>query len=410
MIIQRPAVAIALLIGGALSVSGCSAFSETVINCSPTQANNDSTIKVDVVALLAPSDSFTDFEIALDVAQSGLVDTLGWEGSRLSTILADGSPEIKKSALIESRGNENDGRILASQNANQLTTVYSCAIQDPGLEYSSSYSIDPETDFLQSFTIAARAFDAEAQSANRQIIVVGNGLQSVGQLNFAKDGLPTIQAIPGIIQSLEADGALPDLQGATVDWIGLGQTDGQVQEKLNQQSQDALLAFWKAFIAASNGREGTFQMQVAAGTPSPGSISSTAVESLPDACLQATLTEAEGFEFGGNSSDFVNLAKARAGAERIASELAAKSDCTGTITVIGYTASGVDEVDYKFGDNLALSLSRAKAFRALLVEAGVKAEIQAIGGGKGPVKDWDDSGKFSETLGKQNRIVVVTQQ
>jgi outer membrane protein OmpA-like peptidoglycan-associated protein len=401
---------VSLAIIAAISLSGCSAFSQAVINCDPSQAENDPNIKVDVVAVLAPSANFTDFQIALDVAQSDLAQTLGWEGSRLSTVLADGAPEIKKSALIEKRDNQNDGEILASQNTNQLTAVYSCAVQDPNLQYSGGYTITPETDFLQGLTVAARAFDVKASGSEKIIIVVGNGIQSIGQINFTEDGIPTLDAIPGIVEALKTAGVLPDLQGARVDWVGLGQTDGVAQAKLNQQSQDSLLAFWKALIVASNGREGTFQLEVAAGTPREGSIPVTQITALPDACIQMTLTSESGFNFQPDTAIFIDRAQAVAAAEKIAAELASKPDCTGGITVVGYTASGVSKDKFKPGDNLVLSKQRADAFTELLVQAGVTVEIDSQGGDKGPEIDWDADGNFVEELGKKNRIVVITQQ
>jgi outer membrane protein OmpA-like peptidoglycan-associated protein len=403
----RPA---SLALIAVLSLSGCSAFSQAVINCDPSQAENDTSIKVDVVAVLAPSQNFTDFQIALDVAQSDLASTLGWEGSRLSTVLADGAPEIKKSVLIEKRGNQNDGEILASQNTNQLTSVYSCAVQDPELQYSGGYTVTPETDFLQGLTVAARAFDVKATGSEKIIIVVGNGIQSVGQINFTDDGLPSLDAIPGIIEALKSGGVLPDLQGARVDWVGLGQTDGVAQEKLNQQSQDSLVAFWEALIVASNGRVGTFQLEVASGTPREGSIPVTPIAALPDACIRMTLTSESGFNFEPDTAIFIDLSQAQEAAEKIANELAEKPDCTGGITVTGYTASGVSEEEYKPGDDLVLSKQRADAFAQLLVQAGITVEIVSEGGGKGPENDWDEDGNFVEELGKQNRIVVITQQ
>jgi outer membrane protein OmpA-like peptidoglycan-associated protein len=394
----------------AVLLSGCSVFPEAVINCDPGQAENDSSIKADVVAVLAPSANFTDFDIALGVAQADLVDTLGWKGSRLTTVLADGAPEIKKSVLIKGRDNQGDGEILVSQNTNQLSTVYSCAVQDPELQYSGGYTITPETDFLQGLTVAARAFDAQASNAEKIVIVVGNGIQSVGQINFTEDGIPSLDAIPGIIEALKSGGVLPDLQGARVDWVGLGQTDGVAQEKLNQQSQDSLVAFWKALIVASNGREGTFQLEVAAGTPRQGSIPVTQITALPDACIQMTLTSESGFNFKPDTAIFIDRAQAVEAAEKIAKELAEKPDCTGGITVVGYTASGVSRDMFKPGDNLVLSKQRADAFTELLVQAGVTVEIESKGGDKGPENDWDEDGNFVEELGKKNRIVVITQQ
>ena len=394
----------------AVLLSGCSIFPDVVINCDPGQAENDSSIKVDVVAVLAPSANFTDFDIPLRVVQADLVNTLGWKGSRLSTVLADGAPEIKKSVLIKGRDNQGDGEILVSQNTSQLSIVYSCAVQDPDLQYSGGYTITPETDFLQGLTVAARAFDVQASGSEKTVIVVGNGIQSVGQINFTEDGIPTIDAIPGIIEALKTGGVLPDLQGARVDWFGLGQTDGVAQEKLNQQSQDSLLAFWEAVVIASNGRLGTFQLELVSGTPREGSIPVTPITALPDACINMTLTTESGFNFKPDTAIFIDRNQAVEAAQKIADELVSKPDCTGGITVKGYTSSGVSEDEYKPEDDLVLSKQRADAFAELLVQAGVTVEIVAEGGGKGPNNDWNADGSYNEDVGITNRIVVITQQ
>lgn len=393
-----------------IGLSGCSAFAKTPINCEGNTAENNSEIKNDVVALIAPTSNFTLFENALSGSEQAISEKLGWKGSRLSTVLVDGDPELKTSALMEPSSNQGDGEIRAKQQSGQPRTVYYCLTQNESFEYEGTITASDGADFVQAFTVAARSFDSTATDSNKVIVVVGNGLQTTGQVNFAENGIPQISSISGMITQLKEQGALPDLQGATVDWIGLGVTDGSTQEKLNQQSLDALTAFWTAFILASNGHVGTIQGEITAGTPDPKSIKTPTISALPDACVEATLTSEQGFNFQPNLPVFIDEAQARVGAEAIAKELKAKKGCTGTITVTGYTASGVDQGEYVYGSNYILSLQRAEAFKQLLVDAGVTVPIEAVGGDKGPYIDWDASGKFSEDLGKQNRMVVISQQ
>lgn len=401
-------LAVALVaVGG---ISGCSAFEKTKINCEGTTAENNSEIKSDVVALIAPTSNFTLFENALTGSEQTISAKLGWQGSRLSTVLVDGKPEIKTSALMEPSSNQGDGEIRAKQQSGQPRTVYYCLTQNDRFEYTGEIVASDGADFVQAFTVASRSFDSTATASEKVIVVVGNGLQTIGQVNFAENGIPQTSAIAGLITQLDQQGALPNLQGATVDWIGLGVTDGTTQEKLNQQSLDALTAFWTAFVLASNGHIGTIQGEITAGKPDPKSIKTETIAALPDACVEATLNSEQGFNFQPNLPIFIDTAQARLGAESIAKELKAKKGCTGTITVTGYTASGVDQDQYVFGTNYLLSLQRAEAFKQLLVEAGVTVPIEAVGGDKGPYNDWDSSGKFSEDLGKQNRMVVISQQ
>lgn len=405
----RP-LAIVSALALSISLVGCSAFEKTKIDCAGMTAMNNSEIKSDVVTLISPTSNFTDFENALSGSEQAIAEKLGWQGSRLSTILIDGAPELKTSALIEPSSNQNDGEIRAKQQSGQPRSVYYCLTQKDAYAYSGSIEAIDEADYIQGFSIAARSFDATATDSDKSLIVIGNGLQTTGQLNFTESGIPDMSSISATITQLERQGALPDLQGATVDWIGLGVTDGTVQPKLNQQSLDALTAFWAAFILASNGHIGTIQGEITSGQPDQKSIVASEVSALPDACVEATLTAEQGFNFEPDQAIFLDIEQARAGATSIAQELLAKKGCSGTITVTGYTASGVNQDQFLFGANYELSLQRAEAFKQLLVDAGVTVPITAKGGDKGPFNDWDDSGLFLEELGKQNRMVVISQQ
>jgi flagellar motor protein MotB len=123
-----------------------------------------------------------------------------------------------------------------------------------------------------------------------------------------------------------------------------------------------------------------------------------------------TLTTESGFNFKPDTAIFIDRNQAVEAAQKIADELASKPDCTGGITVKGYTSSGVSEDEYKPEDDLVLSKQRADAFAELLVQAGVTVEIVSEGGGKGPNNDWNPDGSYNEDVGITNRIVVITQQ
>jgi flagellar motor protein MotB len=367
-------------------------------------------VKVDVVAIIAPTDNFIDFENALTAVKGNLVSTLGWKGSRLSTVLADSSPNIEKSDSIPGRDNQTDGEIVAGNSVSQLSNVYNCVVKDPDFDYTGNLAADSEADFLQALTTASNSFDATSPESQKRILVLGNGIQTSGQFNFVENGIPDSSQISQIISNLKKEDALPNLQGATVDWIGLGQTDGSKQQKLNQQSLNSLRAFWEAVITASNGYPGIIQMEISSGQPAKGSIKTTNITALPDACVEASVTAEEGFNFEPNTANFIDINLARKGAQSIAAKISEQPNCKGDLTVIGYTASGVPQSKFQFGQNLFLSQQRAEAFKQLLVEAGVVVPIIAIGGDKGPINDWDQNGNFVEELGKQNRKVDVRQQ
>lgn len=393
-----------------LTLTSCSAFSKPVVNCKGQNSENSAETKTDVAVILAPTDNFTDFSLAMKSLRGNLVESIGLDGAKITSIIADGTPAVFRSTLLATKEFEADAEIQAKNSVGQVENVYTCIVETDDRKINERIKVEPESDMLMSLASAANSFDAKATNSTKKIIVIGNGISTAGQINFAKDGIPSREAIPGIITQLQKDNALPDLKGATVDWTGLGQADGVKQPKLNQQSLDSLVFFWTSLIEASNGKVGVIQTEIASKTPNENAIKVSTVKALPDACIQTTLTQDQGFNFEPNTAVFIDSAAAASGAAQIASEIASKPGCVGEITIVGYTASGVSQQQYTYGDNLALSQQRAEAFKQLLINAGVKAPIKAVGGDKGPVNDWDAQGNFVDELGKQNRIVVITQQ
>jgi outer membrane protein OmpA-like peptidoglycan-associated protein len=185
-----------------------------------------------------------------------------------------------------------------------------------------------------------------------------------------------------------------------------------LQPGINRQSVDAIVLLWNQLILAAGGRVGSVAAgSVTDGVPSSGAIPVSPVVWLADACVSITVSADRGFSFNGNSSEFVEPKMAEAGAKEVAAEINS-SACSGSVTVTGFTASGVNFSSYnkeKEQANQILSRERAQAFADLLKQAGVSVEIKVIGAGKGPIYDWDDAGNLVEKLAEKNRKVVVTQ-
>ena len=222
-------------------------------------------------------------------------------------------------------------------------------------------------------------------------------------------GIPSAENASSIVQQLNDEGALPDLKGAVVNWVGLGQTDSVLQRSFNQQTVDALELFWTLVIEASNGKVGNIDREVVAGDPSKNSLSVSTISGLKNACF-FTLGADSGFNFKPNTAQFLDESIARSGAKSIVDQVNAEG-CSGELHVTGYVASGVNQSEYVVGnpDNIQLSLERAEAFKKLLIEEGLQGEVTAHGGGKGPENDWNADGTFNEDAGKLNRVVVISQ-
>jgi outer membrane protein OmpA-like peptidoglycan-associated protein len=362
----------------------------------------------EVALVIAPTKNFVEFSSLIESSIPSVQTSMGDKGSRLSIVLADGNPGISTYTDVDGNQPSVDVENDQAYAIKRAEDVYDCAVGDPTVKADSSVVVDPELDLIKSLRVAADSFDAANPKSVKRIVVLSNALQTTTPLAMQTEGIPPLNAVSGVVAQLRAGGGLPDLKGATVDFIGLGHV---YKTSLNQQSVDSLQAFWTGIVEASNGHIGVIQREAQDTAPVEKSIPVSAVKALPDPCISAVVTEDDGARFTPDTANFVDQTAATSSAKKIAAQLAKKADCKGTLTVTGYVASGTNKADYKFGNSgdASLSKARARAFASLLTAAGVKTSITVIGGGKGPFSDWDKSGKYVESLGKKNRIVSVSQ-
>lgn len=375
------------------------------LDCSAQARNSSSPATVEIAVVAAPSKNFVDFDKVLSEAKPDILDFVTVDGARFATVLADGQPTQRSEtrtdyskALTDSDRDEEVDRAMFA-----LRKLYSCVVT----EQKTEGRVTPGVDLLDGLRVAAESFTEE--STERHLLVLSNGISTEGQLKL-QSGLPADSAATkSLVKALSSSGALPDLKGAIVDFYGIGQVDGIVQEKLNQQSIDALRRLWSEIIVAAGGQVGKMVGSIPFGDPDPNSIQVDSIASLDNACL-FVLTEAQGFSFLPDTATFVNGEMAEVGAQNIARDIE-QAGCDGGLKVTGFAASGRSKTEYpKFEQaTIALSKKRATAFKALLISAGVKSDIKAIGGGKGPAIDWNADGSFNEELGKKNRIVEISQ-
>lgn len=390
-------------------LASCSLPSQKKVDCS-FQVQDDSGLAYgrDVAIVMAPTENFVYFGNVLDASESLINDAIGLAGANVTVVLADGRPSVTRSLLPQIADSEDGARILNRRIVGSIRDVYFCSAGQSEQTVINPTEMEAEVDFISSLGVAAGAL-ASGSAEEKRIVMMGNGIQTAGQYSFSKSGIPSEAQVGDIVGDLKSQGALPDLKGATVDFVGLGLVNSS-EPPLNQQSLDGLVAFWRAIVAASGGYVGTIMTQVVDGAPSPDSIAVTAVEGLKDACINESVAESDGISFNPGNAEFIDVGAATATAQNIATKIAAAA-CPGDITVIGYVASATPQAQYVFGnaEDEQLSLARAEAFKALLINAGVATNIVTVGAGKGPVNDWDEAGNFVENLGQQNRKIVVTQ-
>jgi len=407
----RLAAALSLVGLVTAALTGCAPPSQDKVDCTfaGDSAGSAQQFGSDVVIIMAPSENFVDFENVLTGAQDVINEAMGLQGARVSIVIADGHPGLIRTIAPKTGDNEDDNAIINRHLMSKLKETYYCSAGDEVHATTDKVTLEPEVDLLAAFNVAAGAFDVSSSPEQRHIVVLSNGLQTTGQYSFADRGVPTESNVGTVVGALDKQGGLPNLTGATVDFVGLGQENSS-EPVLNQQTLDGIIAFWSAVVGASGGRMGTILAQVVDGPPSLGSIVTAEVTSLDDACISVAVTEDDGVTFAPGTAEFLDPVSAAAEAAKIADRIA-KSACGGDITVTGFVASATPQDEYVFGnpEDAALSQARADAFKGLLIAAGVTSEINTAGAGKGPVNDWDENGRYVEDLGAQNRKIVVSQ-
>ena len=371
----------------------------------------DESLKVskEISIVLAPTNGFINFDDALSDALPQFQQVFNErKNASVSIVLADGSAEIESSSLVnveESGYSQTDVDEAVQDALLEAEKVYGCAV---GLE-GNSIPVSNESDLLLAIQKASSAF--EQTGSERHIFVLSNGISTAGQIDFKVDGMPSANSSKSLVDQYEAGGALSDLGGSMVTWIGMGQTDNEHQKQLGNQSIEGLVGFWTEIVSRSNGVAKSIKAgNVTYGLPVAGSIPVASIKpSDLKVCISEQIGEDQGLIFNGNRTDFENDSVARESIQRIANQIIV-SKCAGKITITGYVASNIDKSTFDGVGDVSLSQRRAEVVKSLLVEFGVTAEIEVIGSGWGKIPDWDESGKFDDELGKANRIVKITQE
>lgn len=377
--------------------------------CAPTQGKEPAKVSQEVAVIAAPTNTFVRFSNAVSTAEADLRELLNKDGVQLSTVLADGQPmQTSRSWVDFSKAVFQADKDKAVNRAlGKVRMTYYCAVMSKD-QNPSAYTPVAGADFLASLQVAASTFTHS--DANHEIVVLGNGLQDVGQIDLNAGFPQDVNAAKSIVNTLKSSGALPDLTDVKVRWFGLGQNDRANQKQLHPIAAKSLEAFWTAVIEASGGELEKVVGSIPYADPVATALKVTPIEIPAPPCV-FMLTSDDGFNFEPDSATFLNLPKAKLGAKHMADDID-KSKCGGPLYVVGYAASGVDKADYDAGAKArvtAISTSRASAFLSLLSDAGVSVKLVPFGAGKGPTLDWDEKGNFIEALGKANRYVEVTQ-
>jgi lipoprotein len=278
---------------------------------------------------------------------------------------------------------------------------------------AASVAASPEADVLAGISAAA---DEVREGQNPKIVVIDNGLPTVGSVSLPQTGLfaPGVD-IAASVRAMADLHLLPDLTGVRVRWYGMGEVVAP-QESLDEAAKARLTEIWETVIETAGGsfEEGTQSPTAAQEAPenlppvTPVDVSTTSFSAsapaTPAPSLSVTLPESV-LPFVPDEAAFLDPEAARATALALAGQIVASG--TTTVTVTGCTASAATPEG-----RAALSTNRARAVADLLVAGGVpegSVTVQGLGAEcPGRVPDLDAEGNLIEAAARANRVVKVT--
>ena len=278
---------------------------------------------------------------------------------------------------------------------------------------AASVAASPEADVLAGISAAA---DEVREGQNPKIVVIDNGLPTVGSVSLPQTGLfaPGVD-IAASVRAMADLHLLPDLTGVRVRWYGMGEVVAP-QESLDEAAKARLTEIWETVIETAGGsfEEGAQSLTAAQEVPedlppvTPVDVSTTSFSASAPATsapsLSVTLPESV-LPFVPDEATFLDPEAARATALALAGQIVASG--TTTVTVTGCTASAATPEG-----RAALSTNRARAVADLLVAGGVpegSVTVQGLGAEcPGRVPDLDAEGNLIEAAARANRMVKIT--
>ena len=371
-----------------------------------------------IVAVFAPTDNFVEFDSIDEYAKPLISNALGSEldgdsvleavGNQLSLIVADGKPQLVSRTIVDP---------IDPSNPNDTSRAIKGAVKPVkwlgGCIGTSNVPVVAETDMLGALSLAAAQFSANA--SEHELFILGNGIQTSEPFRMQEDQFPKTDKLAlKFAQQLASVRALPDLRGARVHWVGLGQTNAAVQP-MPESARKSLITFWTEVIRLSNGNLAAEDVQTQVGKGVAGENAIPVAKNFPIVvCDPITLTEGDGLGFTAGQSTFLNPSKAKAKAKELAAAFKAKG-CT--MLLRGFAAPGVDKASYESdktridGENLDLTRERANAFADLVRDAGFTDITVQSGGtctGEDLVASFNADGSANEAGQRNCRVVEVT--
>lgn len=319
----------------------------------------DNAVATDTAIIITQGDGMPALTNAEDFLNSINVTASGSAGF----VISDGSPFVIGPQRFDKVKN-NDIQQARADKAARLELVEAVR---------GAAAITPETDLISAVSLGGRMLSAGTAS-NKVLIIQHSGINTAASLPM--QDLDLLKTDPAqLLDQLDAAAMVPQLNGVTVEFYGLGDVAGS-QRTLSAQQVQWLKSFWQAFFDRT-GAVVAFHTDIVSGDAlnNGHTVTPLAVAGAPTFIK----VSAEQVAFQPDSTTFLDEAAARAALNGLAEQLKGAS---ANYIVAGSTAH-VDNASREGAQ--ALSLARAQAVRNVLVEAGVPADqIICLGLGNEP--------------------------
>jgi len=329
-------------------------------------------------------------------------------GHSVSIVADDGNPYVVLPATVLPVSTANQ-----AAEANDIRAGEDTVLAD----VASAKARTPGANLLAALSVAADEIRS-AGISRPTIAVIDSGLSDRGTVSFTEAGM--LAANPNqVARYVEDQGALPDLQGTTVDLVGIGYV-APPQQPLDAPQRSAVTQIWAAIATAAGAQVNI--VPVPRSGPGPNTTLPTGIVTVPAPNSYRTTTggtatgpihprpghttifdgtSALGFFF--NSTQLRDPTTAQAELRPLAAWLAAEPGRSVTLTG---TTDSIGTPAY----NKTLSQARANTIRALLVTLGAPpAAIHTAGAGyTADPPDITPTGAVNPAKAALNRAVRIT--
>ena len=400
-------ISLIMCLFSACLLTGCADISKELTSLDIVGGSRDSDGKA-LAVVGSPHSNEPSFPLNAPSIKDKIYDCCYTYGS-VSFITNDANPKVVYQADIPKP--EKSG--LSENKKNKIAKDFTIQLLK---ELSCMHAEVSEVDTLKAVSYASKTLSG-IKSTDKMIVIMDNGLSTVGYLDFTKGFLYSDTEL--IVEALEKAEAIPELSDIDILWMYMGQT-ASPQQELSEVDKHKLEEIWSAILIAGGARNIEFVNDIASDDPNEDLPSVSVVDvqertievetatPIPVRCIipkpiETIELDSASVSFIGNKAEFVNYEDASDELKKYANLLLEHPD--NKVYVIGTTATGSETFCRE------LSVKRAEKICQVLTSHGVP-ESQLISLGMGYEDPWhipdiDDAGRHIEEYACQNRKVLI---